>query len=136
MQNALVDAGLTAKDIDYINAHGTGTPLNDSSETNALKVALGEDAYNIPISSTKSMTGHLLGAAGTIEAIISLMAIRDNFIPPTINLETPDPTCDLNYTPNKGVNAQVDVVMSNGFGFGGHNATIILGRYTANGTSN
>ncbi|WP_228845292.1 beta-ketoacyl-ACP synthase II [Phototrophicus methaneseepsis] len=136
MVRALEDAGLTAKDIDYINAHGTGTQLNDMAETKALKVALGEEAYNIPISSTKSMTGHLLGAAGTIEAIIGLMAIRDNFIPPTINLETPDPECDLNYTPNVGVKADVDVVMSNGFGFGGHNATIILGRYTANGTSN
>ncbi|MCA9889345.1 MAG: beta-ketoacyl-ACP synthase II [Anaerolineae bacterium] len=135
MKLAMADANVTAEDIDYINAHGTSTPLNDSAETQALKVALGEQAYNIPISSTKSMTGHLLGAAGTIEAIIGLMAIRDNFIPPTINLENPDPTCDLNYTPNVGVNKQVDVVMSNGFGFGGHNAVIILGRYAANGTS-
>lgn len=135
MKQAMEDANLTPEDIDYINAHGTSTQLNDTAETRALKAALGEQAYNIPISSTKSMTGHLLGAAGTIEAIIGLMAIRDNFIPPTINLETPDPTCDLDYTPNVGVNKQVDVVMSNGFGFGGHNAVIILGRYAANGSS-
>ena len=135
MKQAMNDANLTPEDIDYINAHGTSTQLNDTAETRALKAALGEQAYNIPISSTKSMTGHLLGAAGTIEAIIGLMAIRDNFIPPTINLETPDPTCDLDYTPNVGVNKQVDVVMSNGFGFGGHNAVIILGRYAANGSS-
>lgn len=135
MKQAMEDANITPEDIDYINAHGTSTPLNDTAETRAMKAALGEQAYNIPISSTKSMTGHLLGAAGTIEAIIGLMAIRDNFIPPTINLETPDPTCDLDYTPNVGVNKQVDVVMSNGFGFGGHNAVIILGRYAANGSS-
>lgn len=132
MTIALEEAGLKPEDVDYINAHGTGTPLNDSSETTALKLALGEAAYSIPISSTKSMTGHLLGAAGAIEAIFSIMAIRDNFIPPTINLDTPDPACDLNYTPNVGIARQVDVVMSNGFGFGGHNATIILGRYADN----
>jgi 3-oxoacyl-[acyl-carrier-protein] synthase II len=127
---ALEDAGLTAKDIDYINAHGTGTPLNDAAETAAIKRALGEDAYNINISSTKSMTGHLLGAAGALEAVFSIMAIQDNVIPPTINLTTPDPACDLNYTPNVAVRKPVNVVMSNGFGFGGHNATIIVGRYS------
>ncbi len=127
---ALEDAGLTAKDIDYINAHGTGTPLNDAAETAAIKRALGEEAYNINISSTKSMTGHLLGAAGALEAVFSIMAIQDNVIPPTINLTTPDPACDLNYTPNVAVRKPVNVVMSNGFGFGGHNATIILGRYS------
>ncbi|XWX05248.1 beta-ketoacyl-ACP synthase II [Aggregatilineales bacterium SYSU G02658] len=126
---ALEDAGLAAKDIDYINAHGTGTPLNDAAETAAIKRALGEEAYNISISSTKSMTGHLLGAAGALEAVFSIMAIQDNVIPPTINLTTPDPACDLNYTPNVAVRKPVNVVMSNGFGFGGHNATIILGRY-------
>lgn len=127
---ALEDAGLTAKDIDYINAHGTGTPLNDAAETAAIKRALGEEAYNINISSTKSMTGHLLGAAGALEAVFSIMAIQDNVIPPTINLTTPDPVCDLNYTPNVAVRKPVNVVMSNGFGFGGHNATLIIGRYS------
>jgi 3-oxoacyl-[acyl-carrier-protein] synthase II len=130
MLQALAEAGLQADDIDYINAHGTGTPMNDSSETRAIKRALGEAAYRIPLSSTKSVTGHLLGAAGAIEAVFSIMAMRDNFIPPTINLDTPDPDCDLNYTPNVGVAHKIDRVMSNGFGFGGHNATIILGRYS------
>lgn len=133
MKFALRDAGLTAKDLDYINAHGTGTLLNDAAETAAIKRALNEDAYKIPISSTKSMTGHLLGAAGSLEAIFCLMAIRDHFIPPTINLHTPDPICDLNYTPNVGIAKTVNVTMSNGFGFGGHNATVILGRYDAIG---
>jgi 3-oxoacyl-[acyl-carrier-protein] synthase II len=133
MTLALRDAGLQPQDIDYINAHGTGTSLNDAAETKAIKRAFGETAYQIPISSTKSMTGHLLGAAGAIEAVFSIMAIQHNFIPPTINLTTPDPECDLNYTPNVGVARTVNVVMSNGFGFGGHNATIILGRYNGNG---
>ena len=135
MLYALDDAGITAKDIDYINAHGTGTPLNDSAETNALKRALGEEAYSIPISSTKSMTGHLLGAAGAIEAIISLMAIQNNFIPPTINLDSPDPSCDLDYTANEGKSHPVDIAMSNAFGFGGHNAVVVLGRYKENGSA-
>jgi 3-oxoacyl-[acyl-carrier-protein] synthase II len=130
MRFALKDAGLTAQNLDYINAHGTGTSLNDAAETKAIKMALGEEAYNIPISSTKSMTGHLLGAAGAIEAVFSLMAIQDNFVPPTVNLTTPDPECDLNYTPNVGFFKPINIVMSNGFGFGGHNATVILGRYT------
>lgn len=129
MKFALRDAHLEATDLDYINAHGTGTALNDAAETAAIKRALGEQAYAINISSTKSMTGHLLGAAGSLEAVFSLMAIRDNLIPPTINLTTPDPVCDLNYTPNKAVQKPVNIVMSNGFGFGGHNATIIVGRY-------
>jgi 3-oxoacyl-[acyl-carrier-protein] synthase II len=135
MHDAMNAAGITAADIDYINAHGTGTPLNDSAETNAIKRALGEEAYNISISSTKSMTGHLLGAAGAVEAIFSLLAMQNNFIPPTINLDTPDPTCDLNYTPNAGVEREVDIVMSNAFGFGGHNAVIIMSRFTENGNS-
>jgi 3-oxoacyl-[acyl-carrier-protein] synthase II len=130
MRFALKDAGLKAENLDYINAHGTGTSLNDAAETKAIKMALGEEAYNIPISSTKSMTGHLLGAAGAIEAVFSLMAIQDNFVPPTVNLTTPDPECDLNYTPNVGFSKPINIVMSNGFGFGGHNATVILGRYT------
>jgi 3-oxoacyl-[acyl-carrier-protein] synthase II len=130
MLRALADAGLQAKDIDYINAHGTGTSLNDAAETRAMKAALGDAVYNINVSSTKSMTGHLLGAAGAMEAVVGLMAIRDNFVPPTINLDNPDPECDLNYTPNVGVERQIDVVMSSAFGFGGHNAVIILGRYS------
>lgn len=133
MKQALRDAGITPEQIDYINAHGTGTSLNDAAETKAIKMALGEQAYNIPISSTKSMTGHLMGAAGAIEAVFSLMAIQDNFIPPTINLDNPDPDCDLNYTPNVGVARPVNIIMSNGFGFGGHNAVVIMGRYTENG---
>jgi 3-oxoacyl-[acyl-carrier-protein] synthase II len=133
MIDALADAEITAADIDYINAHGTSTPLNDAAETNAIKRALGEEAYNVNISSTKSMTGHLLGAAGAVEAIFSLLAMQHNFIPPTINLDTPDPACDLNYTSNEGVAREVDVVMSNAFGFGGHNAVIIMSRFSENG---
>lgn len=135
MQFALRDAGLEAKDIDYINAHGTGTPLNDTSETRAIKRALGEEAYNIPISSTKSVTGHLLGAAGAVEAIFGLMAMKHNFVPPTVNLDNQDPECDLNYTPNVGVAHEINTFMSNAFGFGGHNAVIILSRFSENGSS-
>lgn len=135
MQFALRDAGITAKDIDYINAHGTSTQLNDTAETNALKRALGEDAYSISISSTKSMTGHLLGAAGAMEAVFCLMAMKHNFVPPTINLHNPDPTCDLNYTPNVGKEREINIVMSNAFGFGGHNAVIVMRRYTENGSA-
>lgn len=130
---ALEDAELSPADIDYINAHGTSTPLNDKSETVALKVALGEQAYEIPISSTKSVTGHLMGAAGAVEAVFSIMALNNNFVPPTVNLENPDPECDLNYTPNVGVPREIDKVMSNSFGFGGHNAVLIFSKYHANG---
>ncbi|MDZ4764643.1 MAG: beta-ketoacyl-ACP synthase II [Chloroflexota bacterium] len=130
---ALDDAGLKGEDIDYINAHGTSTPLNDKSETLAIKRALGELAYNIPISSTKSVTGHLMGAAGAVEAVFSIKAILENFVPPTVNLVNQDPECDLNYTPNVGVARQIDTVMSNSFGFGGHNAVLIFGRYRSNG---
>jgi 3-oxoacyl-[acyl-carrier-protein] synthase II len=133
IEQALNDARLTSEDIDYINAHGTSTPLNDKSETVALKRALGEQAYNIPISSTKSVTGHLMGAAGAVEAVFSIMAIRENFIPPTINLINQDPECDLNYTPNVGVAHDIQVAMSNSFGFGGHNAVLIFGEYSTNG---
>jgi 3-oxoacyl-[acyl-carrier-protein] synthase II len=132
---ALDDAGLTAEDIDYINAHGTSTPLNDKAETLAIKQALGEQAYEIPISSTKSVTGHLMGAAGSVEAVFSIMAICNGFIPPTVNLDNPDPECDLNYTPKVGVAHNIDVVMSNSFGFGGHNAVLIFGKYQQNGHS-
>lgn len=132
---ALKDAQMEASDIDYINAHGTSTPLNDKSETIAIKRALGEIAYEIPISSTKSVTGHLMGAAGSVEAVFSIMAIKHNFIPPTINLENQDPECDLNYTPNVGVEHKIDRVMSNSFGFGGHNAVLVFGRYHHNGSA-
>lgn len=130
---ALRDADLGADDIHYINAHGTSTPLNDRAETNALKRALGESAYSIPVSSTKSMTGHLLGGGAAIEAIFSIMAIRDNFVPPTIHLDESDPTCDLNYVPNEGCRREVSHAMSNAFGFGGHNAVVIFGEYRDNG---
>jgi 3-oxoacyl-[acyl-carrier-protein] synthase II len=129
MQMALEDAGIDIGDIDYINAHGTSTPLNDKSETAAIKTVFGEQAYNIPISSTKSMTGHLLGASGAIEALVLVQAIQTGVLPPTINYKTPDPDCDLDYVPNQARSVDVDVVMSNSFGFGGHNATIILHRF-------
>ncbi|TVR19120.1 MAG: beta-ketoacyl-[acyl-carrier-protein] synthase II [Anaerolineaceae bacterium] len=127
---SLADANLSAQQIDYINAHGTGTPLNDRSETLALKDALGDTAYDIPISSTKSVTGHLMGAAGSVEAIFTIMAINDGFIPPTVNLDNPDPECDLNYTPHVGIARKIDIAMSNSFGFGGHNAVLIFGKYS------
>ncbi len=129
MQMALDDANLDIMDIQYINAHGTSTTLNDKSETAAIKTIFGEQAYNIPISSTKSMTGHLLGASGALEAVICVKVLQNNILPPTINYETPDPECDLDYVPNSPRECQVDHVMSNSFGFGGHNATIILSRY-------
>lgn len=129
MKMALERGALDIKDIDYINAHGTGTPLNDKSETAAIKTVFGDLAYNIPISSTKSMTGHLLGAAGAIEALFSVKTIQDGIIPPTINYEVPDPECDLDYVPNQARPGQVKYVMSNSFGFGGHNATIIFREY-------
>lgn len=129
MRLALEEAGLGIHDIGYINAHGTSTQLNDKSETAAIKTVFGEQAYNIPISSTKSMTGHLLGASGALEAVISAMAIQKNVLPPTINYETPDPVCDLDYVPNSPRQARPDHIMSNSFGFGGHNATLILSRF-------
>lgn len=129
MRAALKQAGLRPDQIDYINAHGTSTPLNDKSETTAIKAMLGEAAYQIPISSTKSMTGHLLGAAAAIEAVFCLKVIEEGIIPPTINYEYPDPACDLDCVPNTARPATVDVVMSNSFGFGGHNAVVIFSRY-------
>ncbi len=128
---ALDDAQLDATDIDYINAHGTSTKLNDKNESIAIKTVLGDHAYNVKISSTKSMTGHLLGAAGAIEMVASLGAIRDSFIPPTINYHNKDEDCDLNYTPNEPVDSNVDVIMSNSFGFGGHNAVLIAKKFTS-----
>ena len=128
MRMALDDADLDIVDINYINAHGTSTPLNDKSETAAIKTVFGELAYTIPVSSTKSMTGHLLGASGALEALFCVKVLKEGLIPPTINYETPDPECDLDYVPNLARRLQVRRVMSNSFGFGGHNATIILSR--------
>jgi 3-oxoacyl-[acyl-carrier-protein] synthase II len=129
MRLALQNAGLTGADIDYINAHGTSTPLNDKSETAAIKTVFGERAYAMPVSSTKSMTGHLLGASGAIEAVVSSMVFQKNILPPTMNYETPDPECDLDYVPNQPREAHPTHIMSNSFGFGGHNATLILSRF-------
>ncbi len=129
MQLALKDAGLSVTDIGYINAHGTSTSLNDKSETAAIKTVFGEQAYKIPVSSTKSMTGHLLGASGALEAVVCAKVISENLLPPTINYETPDPECDLDYVPNQARPAAPKHVMSNSFGFGGHNATLILSRF-------
>jgi len=130
MAVAIRKAGISPGDIDYVNAHGTSTPLNDKLETEGLKQALGEAAYTVAISSTKSMTGHLLGAAGAVEAIVCAMAITHGIIPPTINYEYPDPECDLDYVPNAARRqVAVKVAMSNSFGFGGHNAALILGAY-------
>jgi 3-oxoacyl-[acyl-carrier-protein] synthase II len=132
MQMAFDDAGITADELDYINAHATSTPVGDSAETRMIKLALGEEvARKVPISSTKGATGHCLGAAGALEAIFSLLAIRDGVLPPTINLETADPTCDLDYVPNEARRADVRTAVSNSFGFGGHNASIVLRRYDA-----
>jgi len=128
MRQALDSAGIDIDDIDYINAHGTSTPLNDASETIAIKRTFGERAYKIPISSTKSMTGHLMGSSGTLEALFCVKALENGVIPPTINYETPDEICDLDYVPNEARRADMEIVMSNSFGFGGHNATIILRR--------
>ena len=129
MKIALEDAELTINDIEYINAHGTSTPLNDKSETAAIKTVFGEQAYQIPVSSTKSMTGHLLGASGAVEAVFSVLAIREGILPPTINYQTPDPECDLDYVPNQARKVSPKHVMSNSFGFGGHNATLVISRY-------
>jgi len=129
MRLAVESAGLKLEEIDYINAHGTSTYLNDKSETTAIKTLFGEQAYKIPVSSTKSMTGHLLGATGALEAVFCSMVLLENMLPPTINYETPDPVCDLDYVPNQPRKAEPRHVMSNSFGFGGHNATLIISRF-------
>jgi 3-oxoacyl-[acyl-carrier-protein] synthase II len=128
MKLALADAGLTGKDIDYINAHGTSTELNDKTETKAIKEVFGQEASRLPVSSTKSMTGHMLGAAGSVEAIVCLLALQDGFIPATINYKVFDPECDLDVVPNVGRQAKLSRVMSNSLGFGGHNASLIFSK--------
>ncbi len=129
MAMAVKDAGINPTEIDYINAHGTSTPLNDKFETMAIKKVFGQHAFNLNISSTKSMTGHMLGATGAVEAIFSILAINNSFIPPTINYETRDEECDLNYTPNKGVTRELRYVLSNSFGFGGTNGSLIFKKF-------
>lgn len=131
MRNAVRDAGLEPEDIDYINAHGTSTEVGDRAETAAIKRAFGEHAYKVAVSSTKSMTGHLLGGAGGLEAGLTVLAIRDQIAPPTINYETPDPRCDLDYVPNQARPMKIDHALSNSFGFGGTNGSLIFKRYTA-----
>ncbi|HEX9863654.1 MAG TPA: beta-ketoacyl-ACP synthase II [Acidimicrobiia bacterium] len=128
MVNAITDAGLTPSDIGYINAHGTSTEANDSTETAAIRIALGAAADSTPVSSTKSMTGHVLGGAGAVEAVACIMALRDQVLPPTINYEVPDPECDLDYVPNVRREASLEHAMSNSFGFGGHNASLVFSR--------
>jgi 3-oxoacyl-[acyl-carrier-protein] synthase II len=126
MRNALDDAGLSPEAVDYINAHGTSTQANDSTETAAIKSVFGDHAYDLPISSTKSMTGHLLGGAGALESLVCILAIRDGRVPPTINYETPDPECDLDYVPNESRSVPVKTAMTNSFGFGGHNVSLVF----------
>lgn len=129
MRNALNDAGIAPTDVDYVNAHGTSTPANDMNETAAIKAVFGEHAYRLVVGSTKSMTGHLLGAAGAVETVISLLVCREDVIPPTINFSTPDPACDLNYAHNNRVEREVNVAISNSFGFGGHNVCLALRKF-------
>lgn len=129
MKMAIADGGLSPEEIDYINAHGTSTDYNDKYETLAIKSVFGDHAYKLAVSSTKSMTGHLLGAAGGVEAIFTVLAIRDSVLPPTINLETPDPECDLDYVPNEARKQEINAAISNSLGFGGHNATIVFRKY-------
>jgi len=128
MKKALEDAGVNKEEINYINAHGTSTPINDKNETMAIKSVFGEIAKSTTISSTKSMTGHLLGGAGAFEAMVSLLVMQNNKVPPTINLTTADDECDLNYTPNVSIDLEVNKVMSNSFGFGGHNGVLVFSK--------
>ena len=129
MQCALSDAGLNPEDVDYINSHGTSTPLNDKLETTAIKNVFGSHAYKLCVNSTKSMTGHLLGASGAVELAACIMAIQESIVHPTVNYEYPDPDCDLNYVPNTAIKKEIKIAMSNSLGFGGHNATLILRKY-------
>jgi 3-oxoacyl-[acyl-carrier-protein] synthase II len=129
MNEAIKDSGIDPSRIDYINAHGTSTEVNDRIETLAIKRSLGDSAYTIPISSTKSMMGHLIAATGSVEAIVCLLAIRDGVVPPTVNLDHPSPDCDLDYIPGEARELKVDLALSNSFGFGGQNIALILGRY-------
>ena len=129
MTVALKDAGVKPTDISYINAHGTSTQMNDKIETTAIKKVFGPQAYKVPISSTKSMTGHLLGAGGAVEFIACTLTLRDQIIHPTANYQTPDPECDLDYVPNQAREAKVRVIMSNSLGFGGHNVTLVLRKF-------
>jgi len=130
IRQALDSAGVRPDEVGYINAHGTGTPLNDLAETRAIKAALGEAAYRTPVSSTKSMTGHMMGATGALEAVLCVQALRTGLIPPTINLHTPDPECDLDYVPNSAREARVRIAVSNAFGFGGHNAVLVIREFS------
>ena len=129
MAQAIQDAGITADQVDYVNAHGTSTPLNDSGETAAIKTVFGDHAYKMAVSSTKSMTGHMLGAAGAVEAIFTALALKDGYLPATINYKTPDPACDLDYVPNEGRSADIHYALSNSLGFGGHNACVLLKKW-------
>jgi 3-oxoacyl-[acyl-carrier-protein] synthase II len=129
MSLALKDAGVTPDAVDYINAHGTSTPVNDPNETAAIKTVFGDHAWRLTVSSTKSMTGHLLGGSGGIEAVASVMAVANDRVPPTINLVNPDPACDLDYVPNQSREQIVEMAMSNSFGFGGHNVTLLFKKY-------
>ncbi len=129
MRWALADAGLRPEEVDYINAHATATPLNDVIETRAIKAVFGPHAYRIPISATKSMTGHAMGGSGGMEAVVCVLTLRDGIIHPTANLEEPDPECDLDYVPGQARRAKVRVALSNSFGFGGQNACLVLGKY-------
>jgi 3-oxoacyl-[acyl-carrier-protein] synthase II len=131
MTAALESAGLNAEDVDYINAHGTATQLNDGIETKAIKTVFGDRAYQIPVSSTKSMTGHAIGAAGALEAVACIMALNANLIPPTINLDTPDPACDLDYVPHHAREKELNAVMSNSFAFGGQNSVLIFKKFVS-----
>lgn len=133
MRAALHSAGIGPEAVDYINAHATSTPLGDIAETLAIKQVLGERARTVPVSATKSMIGHLFGAAGAVEGIATMMALRDGVLPPTINLETPDPECDLDYVPNRSREVEIAVALSNSFGLGGQNAVGVFGRYDGEG---
>jgi 3-oxoacyl-[acyl-carrier-protein] synthase II len=129
IRHALEAAKVNTDEVGYISAHGTGTALNDLSETKAVKAAFGAQAYKIPMSSTKSMTGHMMGATGALEAIFCVQAVRESLLPPTIHYQTPDPECDLDYIPNKAREAKINIAISNAFGFGGHNAVLVVRKY-------